>query len=268
MLAMLTALALASGPGAVPTTVPPMRYSEIVAQAELIFTGSAVKSVCRIEEGGKTIRTFVTFTNLAFTKGQHQGDLVLQIEGGEVGEERLVVPEIPKFKVGSRYLLYVVANGKNISPIVGFHQGAFEFAERNGREVLLNLRGEELIGVQNDRFVFLAPAAPAPAVRAPEAVLANTTVKPADADVAAKEEAMVRARREREQIHSRPLDIAVTPAVRPGPAANTPPAGTTPARSTEPGVDASPIYVKPGQDPGIRASAQLLLDMAARQGGK
>ena len=51
MLTIATALLLSATLNPSCTTVPPMLYSEIVAAAELIVTGTATQSVCRIEEG-------------------------------------------------------------------------------------------------------------------------------------------------------------------------------------------------------------------------
>src|SRR5262249_16786905 len=145
MLTPLSALWMALVLGPTPcTTVPPMFYSDIAKTAELIVLGTATRCQCRAEEGGNRIRAYVTFDRLSPRKGSPGASLTLRLDGGTVGEDRLVVAEMPRFKVGSSYLLYVAGNGTAVSPIVGFYQGAFEIVTRDGREVLLSQKGLEL----------------------------------------------------------------------------------------------------------------------------
>lgn len=262
--ALLMASVFTPGPC---TTVPPMFYSDIVKTAEAILTGTAVKSESRVEEGGNTIRTYVTFARLAFHKGQAKETLTLRLEGGQVGEDRLVIAEMPQFKVGATYLLYVAGNGQNLSPIVGFHQGAFEVVQKDGREVLLSLQGLELIGVQNDRFVFAgrADAKPVQHAAPPVAVpVPGFVPRPADPDVLAKEAELLR-RRAAAGTAIRPVDEAPAPA-NAKPMAQAPGASIQPPQFVAPGVptglesrDATPLFVPAGQDQGLRASSASLL---------
>lgn len=247
------------------TTVPPMFYSDIVKTAESILNGTALKSECRVEEGGKTIRTYVTFGNLTWHKGKASQELTLRFDGGKVGDDRLVVAEMPEFKIGSSYLLYVVGNGTNVSPIVGFHQGAFEVVQKNGREVLLSLKGLELVGVQDDRFVFAANPNAKPAIHdVPVAVpVPGFVPRRADPDVDAKEREMLRQRAEA-PVPTRPLGEAPAPvnaqpsranaAQPPAPGAEAPATGAAPAVR-----DATPIVIPAPQDRGLRASSASLL---------
>jgi hypothetical protein len=244
-----------------------MFYSDIVKTAELIAVGTATKSECRIEEGGNTIRTYVTFDRVSARKGNANERLVLRLDGGVVGEDRLVVAEMPQFKVGATYLLYVAGNGTGISPIVGFNQGAFEIQSRDGREVLLSLKGLELIGVDNDRFVF----AGRPGVKPVEAELPQPVMVPgfvprrADASVEQKEQALLQ-KRAAAAADARPLVEAPILGN-----AKTSPLVPSPAPEDRPAVaskDASPIVVPAAQDRGIRADAASLLSTVAFEGRK
>ena len=160
MLNLVSALlTLTAGPATPPpnTIVPPMFYSEIVNTAQQIVAGTVTGSKCRYERGKETIATLVTFSGLTVYKGKVGKTITIRLEGGKMGDDNLRVPLMPKFKIGAKYLVYVDGlGGKKVSPIVGFHQGAFQVVIKNGKEVLLNTGGEELIGIQKDRFVFAA----------------------------------------------------------------------------------------------------------------
>ena len=269
-----TAWLLAIGPGPFCTTVPPMLYSEIVGDAQQIVSGTATSHECKLANGGKTIRTYVTFDRLTWHKGAAAPTLMLQLEGGKVGDARLQVPDMPEFKIGSRYLLYVAYNGTNLSPIVGFHQGAFEIINRDGRDVLVNSRGLELIGVTNDRLVFAGKPLPKPAANlAPAAVpVAGFVPQPAGPDAAEKqaaELARIEAHDRAQRTEPLPeLPVSGAPSA-PANARNLPPVKASPGApiplNTKP-VDKSPIVVPFDQDRGTRTSIQSLLDTVPFEG--
>lgn len=256
-----TALALATGPGAPApkTVVPPMFYSEIVNTAHQIVTGTVTGSTCRYERGRETIATLVTFENLTVHKGTVGEKITLRLEGGSIGDDHLRVPLMPKFHVGKRYLVYVDGlSGKKVSPIVGFHQGAFEITIQNGRETLVSMLGDELVGIQNDRFVFAGKPAPRSANPAPEAVLdTGAGFKPADPDVEAKEVAQ----KAKEDAAARAAQEATRVPVLEVGNGTTPPLPTEarlPAHAPQQRKDAAPIVVT---DNGVRMSASSLLSV-------
>ena len=188
-----------AGPPALPsapapaslTIVPPMFYSDIVRESELIVIGTVTASTSRWE--GTTIRTFVDLDQLHVAKGTlpsgpalgGRAPLTLRFDGGTVGADTIAIADLPRLAKGKRYLLYVSGNGRHVSPIVGFHQGLFEVATVNGREVLLDHRGQELLGIRDDRFVFRATERVVPAGAMPAVVAIDQTVVPARADVRA-----------------------------------------------------------------------------------
>ena len=137
LLATLSAGGLAAtAPHApLPTTVPPMFYSEIVQKADCIVTGTVVSSESRYENDGATIRTYVELGDLDFHKGAPRPSLTLRFEGGRIGADTLFIAGMPQLQVGKRYFLYVdgTAHPEKLSPIVGFHQGAFEVTTREGK---------------------------------------------------------------------------------------------------------------------------------------
>ena len=273
---LLAAVLLLAVPENLCTTVPPMLYSEIVGTAEQIVIGTATGSTCAAADGGKTIRTHVTFERLTWLKGAADPTLTLQLEGGRIGEDRLLIPAMPEFRVGARYLLYVAHNKTNLSPIVGFYQGAFEIVQRDGKELLVGQNGLELIGVRDDRFVFAAkPPRPSVSAPAPIAVpIAGFVPRPAAKDVdrlQAEERARIEAhdgaRREG------PLPERGDAAMPGRRASNSEPPPARAPQSVLPGravveVDKSPILVPADQDRGDRTSVQTLLDTVSIPGRK
>lgn len=226
---------LAAAAGATPPSVViPLFFSEVAQQAELIVVGTVTGSTCRHAGGGATIHTYVTLGDLVVHKGTAPATLILQFDGGQVGDDRLWVPGMPSLLRGQRYLLYIAKNGTSASPIVGFDQGAFSVEATGGREILRNLKGLELIGIRDDRFEFAAKPEPTVPARTPgPAVVAGTAI--------------------------------VTPAAgnqTPVPPAKAKPQSdrATPAHQR----DASPIVTPPSQDRGERTSVETLVTASLR----
>ena len=144
--------------------VKPLAYSEIVQMSDLIVTGKALHVQCRLVKNGQSIRTYVTFGELVVHKGKSGKEMQLELEGGRVGNDHLEVSGMPRFRKGARYLLHVRGNGKHVSPITGFNQGALEIVRRRGRTVLLNSAGQELAGIERDRLVFVKSPSPSPII--------------------------------------------------------------------------------------------------------
>jgi hypothetical protein len=178
IIASFLSAALAAAPptyaepaAAPPTVVLPMPFSEIVRGAELIAVATARSSFSRWEDDRRTIRTYVTFGDVTVHKGTLAGGaLVLRLAGGTVAEDTIEVAGMPRFERGRRYLLCVAGNGRDLSPIVGFHQGSFEVVDAGGREVLKTRSGHEVVTIRDDRLVLVKPRSKS-ARRAPELAL-------------------------------------------------------------------------------------------------
>ena len=256
----LTPLALA---GPIPTTVIPLRPSEIAKAAEQVVVGTVTGKTCRLAADGFGIQTLVTLENLLVHKGSVLApSLTLEFAGGQLGERRQVVPDMPELQVGKRYLLYVEGNGKFVSPIVGFWQGAFEIRNEAGREVLVNLKGEQLVAIVNDAYVFLrngeqpgslAPEAVATARRAPAAKDNHTL------------EALLKQQRAVEVRHTEPVPelparTTTTPTTTPVPVdVPIPAAPKTLPMGEKKHEEYRPIYLSSKEDRGERAALITVL---------
>lgn len=266
MLAAATLAVAWAPPPALWTTVPPMFYSEIVQQSDVIVTGTVLSRDVRYERGRQTIRTYVTLGNMTFHKGQARETLTLRFEGGKIGDDTLVVPGMPDLQTGRRYLLYV--NGTrlpdNVSPIVGFHQGAFEVTDRGGREVLVAMDGNELVGIQHDRFVFAKKSTPgiASTPSAPAIGEENHEYKPADPNADAIEARMIAEQMRKAQRELRPRPLAELPGGANVAAGDAPPATSAFASEDRDRALAMPVVLDASADPGVRVDVSDMLRSA------
>ncbi len=156
------ALALAAPwAAATATTMPSLDLEDISGRAELIVTGTAVSREVVPSRDGRYPFTFVTFQVEEVLKGKvSDRRLKLRFDGGELGNERLVVHGMPELSPGERYLLFIQGNGSLASPIVGWSQGQFRFVSepRTRRTTLVDHRGMPVRGIAGERWLYGPPA--------------------------------------------------------------------------------------------------------------
>src|SRR5215211_6429004 len=113
------------------TTVIPPSFDELVGQAELIFQGTVtdVKSQWVGEGGQRHIVSYVTLRIDEAIKGDPGKSYTMQMLGGTVGDDTMVVSDSPRFKVGDRDILFVEHNGTQFIPIVGIMHGRFRLEQ-------------------------------------------------------------------------------------------------------------------------------------------
>ena len=148
------------------TTVIAPRFETLVDRAELIFTGQVLsqRAEWRNNNGERSIVTLVTFGVQQVHKGKAQPTVTLQFLGGALGNVRLEVADIPRFKVGERVVLFVEGNGSAVSPLIGFFHGRFTL-QRNaaGQDEVRMYNGDSLasLGDIGRAKRLSAPTAPA-----------------------------------------------------------------------------------------------------------
>ena len=126
------AAAAAAAPSA--TTVVPPTFTELVARARTVFVGETIDVESRWVSVGddRVIVTRVTFKVERTLKGELGGQTVLDFLGGTVGEDRLVVAGMPKFRLGDEDVLFVDESNRPMSPVVGLMHGRFRVLEDPG----------------------------------------------------------------------------------------------------------------------------------------
>lgn len=166
--ALLASLALVS-PGRATTVVQPT-FDNLVGSAEYVVRG-VVKSVNSewrdnaARPGQRYIATRVEIDVREVLKGTPPSPLVLDVVGGKVGQDELIIDGAPKFKVGAENILFIRDNGRAFTPLVGLMHGFYPVRRdtRTGEAQVLRYDGRLLYNSQD-----LSPATTgAAAVRSP-----------------------------------------------------------------------------------------------------
>jgi hypothetical protein len=183
--AVLVAGVLAGTPRAASVVAP--TFDAMVTRAQSVFVAETldVRSRWVSTSSGRAIVTVVTFKVIRTLKGELGGQTQLEFLGGTVGEYRMEVPGIPRFRVGDEDVLFVDERGQPVSPVVGFMHGRFRVLEEpgTGRRLVARHDFAPLVSVSE-----IGAATPAPRVASARAL-----------SLAAFEDEIVRAvRRQRE----------------------------------------------------------------------
>jgi hypothetical protein len=157
-----------SAPTMSATTVLPMTFDEVLAEATTVVRGEVVdvRSDWRDRQPGSgPIVTFVTVRVQQTLKGGPSTQMLLEFLGGTVGDRTLTVADMPEFRVGDRDILFINDVGRPASPIVGFFVGRFPIRVDafTGREFVTTFDGHPLSDAAD---VASAPAKSLSAMRA------------------------------------------------------------------------------------------------------
>jgi hypothetical protein len=117
-----------SSPCRAMSVIPPS-FSKLVHNADQIVRAQAVSASSRWDatsQGGRVIHTYVQFQVMATLKGAEQASVTLRFLGGQVGNDGMVIPDMPSFQIGSTYILFVAANGSAFCPLVGIQHGSYQ----------------------------------------------------------------------------------------------------------------------------------------------
>jgi hypothetical protein len=135
------------------TTVIAPTFDELVARSQAVFVGQTVdvRSQWVSTSSGRAIITVVTFKVIRTLKGELGAQTQLEFLGGTVGEYRMEVVGMPKFRVGDEDVLFVDDRGRPVSPVVGFMHGRFRVLEEpgTGRQSVARYNFEPLASVSD-----------------------------------------------------------------------------------------------------------------------
>jgi hypothetical protein len=127
---LVAALALLFAvPGSATTVIQPT-FREMVKSADYIVRVevTSVTSAWRAnpsKPGERYIGSQVTLAVREIIKGTPPQPLVLDVVGGRVGNDELVVDGAPKLAAGDECILFVRGNGQTLFPVVGLMHGYF-----------------------------------------------------------------------------------------------------------------------------------------------
>ena len=168
--AIAAALIIASLSGGLrAATVIAPAFDAMVARAQVVFVGETLDVSSRwiSTPSGRAIVSVVTFKVIRTLKGELGGQTQLEFLGGTVGDYRMEVPGIPRFRVGDEDVLFVDERGQPVSPVVGFMHGRFRVMEEpaTGRRSVARHNFEPLASVRD-----IGAATPVPRVGAARAL--------------------------------------------------------------------------------------------------
>lgn len=135
VLLALILTALMAGPASSTTIIPPT-FESLVTLAGTIFVGEVidVRAAWIATPQGRAIRTRVTFKVEEAWKGAVGAVTELEFLGGTIGGTTMEVVGMPTFHQGQRSVLFVSAEVRTASPLVGFYHGRLRI-ERDARGV-------------------------------------------------------------------------------------------------------------------------------------
>lgn len=146
MVALLFILAVMA-PKSRATTVVPPEFPQLVSGSDCIVR-AVVKNVTSVKKSrghGVKIFTEVELTVTEVIAGNPPANLTLELLGGKVGEQELMVEGMPQFHAGDEDILFVSGNGKNISPLYGMMHGRYRvLKDTAGRSYVARSDGEPL----------------------------------------------------------------------------------------------------------------------------
>jgi hypothetical protein len=147
------------------TTVIPPSFDQLVNSADYVVraTVTSVTSEWRDNPdrpGSRYIGSLVELEVHEVVKGAPPARLVLDLVGGKVGDEELVIEGTPRLLVGQESFLFIRGNGRQVVPLVGLSHGHYPVRrdKQAGTDQVLHSSGRLLYSEQE-----IGRGGPAPA---------------------------------------------------------------------------------------------------------
>jgi len=167
-LALIATWVLAWG-AAVPctyaATVPYRNLKQLVGESAVIVLGTVTGISYETNEKDRQVYTKVRLQQLKAVKGEHHvksrlaHGITLSFWGGLSRDGTILeVVGMPELRLAHTYLVFLRGGKWTMNPITGWHQGIFQAVSSGakGSQILLNLNGEVVMGVENDRLLVKA----------------------------------------------------------------------------------------------------------------
>lgn len=135
------------------TSVEAPAFDQLVNQADYIVraTVKSVTSAWRDKNGHHYIATQVALDVKEVIRGTPPNPLVLDMVGGTVGDDELVIEGAPKFHVGEESIFFVHGNGTQFYPLVAIMHGLYPIFKdaKTGTEYAVRSNGMPLYSEQD-----------------------------------------------------------------------------------------------------------------------
>jgi hypothetical protein len=134
------------------TSVQPPELDSLVRQSDYVVR-AVVKSATpewRENAGRRYISTRVELEVREVIKGSPPVPLVLDLMGGRIGEDEMVVTGMPRFQVGDESVLFVHGKQRKMLPLVALMHGVYPVVRetRTGQDYVLRSNGQPLYSAQ------------------------------------------------------------------------------------------------------------------------
>lgn len=140
-------VALVAFPARATTVIPPS-FDELVGKSDYVVH-AVVKSVhCewRTTGANRQIFTKIELEVKEVIAGDPPSPLVLEMLGGKMGDEHMVVNGAPEFNVGDEDILFLHGNGQYLNPLVALAYGRYPIKrdKKSGLSFMTRSNGEPL----------------------------------------------------------------------------------------------------------------------------
>ena len=144
-----------TGSAARASSVIPMNLSSLADHAALVYVGRVASVESRWADGPRRIESEVAFEQVECLKGSlppGRANFSLIVPGGTVGTTQMRICCAPTFRVGEKWLLFVLPSYRTF-PVVGLWQGALRIeADRDGIERVLAASSDPVMGIDDSQF--------------------------------------------------------------------------------------------------------------------
>lgn len=124
---LMVACALAALTATHATTVVPPEFDELVNESDYVVRAvvESTRAEYRQTAQGRVIMTIVQLRLRETLAGQPPARIELEMVGGQIGDDRLVLVGAPTFAVGDEDFLFVRDNGRNVYPLYALMHGRY-----------------------------------------------------------------------------------------------------------------------------------------------
>lgn len=146
------ALCLLPIPGHATTVIAP-DFDTLVSQADYVVRAvvNSKTAEWRSDAHGRHIITKVALSVTEVIKGAPPSPLILEMLGGRIGTDEMVVEGAPDFIVGEEEILFVHGNGRQFFPLVSMMYGMYPVSldTASGQRVVHRSNGSPLYDVKD-----------------------------------------------------------------------------------------------------------------------
>lgn len=137
------------------TTIRYKNFEDLVDEADGIVVGT-VQQIESLYGPNDLIYTFITFNQLEVLNGEYpQNELLIRIDGGQVGDIGQEIAGTPEFNLRDRVVLFLKGNGSFMVPFVGWGQGVFQIIQNPtmGAEIVTDYARNRIFGLKGNDFI-------------------------------------------------------------------------------------------------------------------